>query len=157
MVYVASDHNGYEIKKTVIKILKDLGIFQYDVGPEEFDANDDYPLYGLMLAEKVAKNPADRGILICGTGGGMCIAANKVKGIRAAEAESVKEAELIRTDDNANILILSKLVYEPELYRQIIETWYKTPFSNAERHVRRLKQISDYENGNTPSPASTEV
>jgi ribose 5-phosphate isomerase B len=138
-------------------MLKDLGILQCDLGPFEIAPQDDYPLYAFMLAEKVAANPNDRGILVCGTGAGMCIAANKVKGIRAAEAESVAEAQAIRNDDDANILILSQLNYEPNLYKQIIDTWYHTPFSNAERHLRRLKQIADYENGNTPSPTSQEI
>lgn len=157
MVYIASDHAGLEIKETVIEILKDLGILQCDLGPFELDPEDDYPLYAIMLAEKVAANPADRGILICGTGAGMCIAANKVKGIRAAEAESAKEATLIRQHNDANVLILSRMCYEPHLYKEIIETWYNTPFSNEERHIRRLNQIKAYENGNTPSPASDKI
>lgn len=157
MLYIASDHAGLQIKNEIIEMLKDLGIMRVDMGPEYYNKEDDYPLYALMLAEEVAANPQNRGILICGTGGGMCIAANKVKGIRAAEAESVKEAELIRAHNDANILILSKLCYDPVLYKEIINTWYKTPFSNDARHVRRINQISDYENGNTPRPASTEV
>lgn len=157
MLYIASDHAGLQIKFEIIPMLKDLGILQYDLGPFELDPNDDYPLYAFMLAEKVAANPEDKGILICGTGGGMCIAANKVKGIRAAEAESVKEAKLIKEHNNANILILSMLCFDPVLYKEIIKTWYETPFSADERHVRRINQITQYENGDTPSPASQEI
>jgi len=157
MVYIASDHAGFEIKQQVIEILKDLGIWQYDFGPFEIDPNDDYPFYAFALSEKVAENPESKGILVCSTGGGMCIAANKVKGIRAAEAASPAEAVLIREHNNANVLILAKIDFHIEVIRQIVEAWYFTPFSNEERHVRRLKEISDYENGNTPSPTGSKV
>jgi len=150
MVYIASDHEGLEIKIQVIGILNDLGIAQTDLGPYELDPLDDYPLYAFKLCSKVMSEPDAKGILICGTGAGVCIAANKVKGIRAAEAESVDEAKLIREHNDANVLILSQLDFNYDLYKQIVATWYNTPFSGEERHVRRLKEISDYENGNTP-------
>lgn len=150
MVYIASDHKAFSIKSQVVDMCKDLGILQFDLGPEVYDAGDDYPNYAFAVAEQVASEPGAKGILLCGTGGGMTVAANKVKGVRAATANSVEEAKLIRTDDDANILVLSLIDFEYEKYRAIIETWYHTPFSNEERHIRRLKMITDYENGITP-------
>ena len=169
MVYIATDHRGFEIKKKINGYFQDHGIIFTDIGPFELHPEDDYPLFAFELCENVLKDPGSKGVLICGTGGGMCIAANKVIGIRAAEAESPEEAILIRTDDDANVLVLSKLEYDPEHIMLIIEAFLNTEFSNAERHVRRLKEISDYEkthntteepkiqNGDTPGASGNQL
>jgi ribose 5-phosphate isomerase B len=116
-----------------------------DYGPYQYNENDDFPLFAFEVAENVVKDNC-LGILICSSGAGMAIAANKVKGARAVFVESIEAAKLCREHNNCNILVLDNMTYESEKDHKIIWEWYNTPFSNEERHVRRLKQISDYEN-----------
>ncbi|HOY46651.1 MAG TPA: RpiB/LacA/LacB family sugar-phosphate isomerase [Candidatus Dojkabacteria bacterium] len=145
MIYIASDHRGLETKKSIMDFLKENGMQYQDAGPYEFNQNDDYPLFAFELAELVVKNNA-KGILICSTGSGMAIAANKVKGARAVFVESLEAARLSREHNDCNILVLDNMTYDPQKDHEIIKIWYNTPFSGEERHIRRLKEISDYEN-----------
>ena len=146
MYYIASDHAGFEVKNNLKDKMRMQGIHLVDLGPTVLDPGDDYPLYALDLAQEVAGDVMlNKGILICSSGAGMVIAANKVKGVRAAEIANVDEAVLSRQHNDANVLVLSKLALDYELYTRIIKVWLTTPFSFEERHLRRIKEITDYE------------
>lgn len=139
IIALASDHAGYELKVKVITYLKQIGIRTEDFGT--FKSDDvDYPDYGILAARAVAKGRADRGILICGSGIGMSIVANKVKGIRAALCNSPEIAEQSRRHINANILVMGGRVINHELALKIVAVWLKTPFE-GERHLRRINKI----------------
>lgn len=145
MIYIASDHNGFEAKTKIIAFMEASNLDYQDLGPFQFEKTDDYPDYAFPLAERVVAENAI-GILLCGSGTGICIAANKVKGARAAYVESVEHAIKAREDDDANILVLDSMTFSPVVDFPIIETFLNTKFSEAERHIRRIKKISDYEN-----------
>jgi len=145
MVYISSDHRGFEVKNKIRQFFSENGILHQDLGPFEYKEDDDYPFYAFELARMVVTNQG-MGILVCRSGAGMTIAANKVAGGRAALVESLEEAQLVRNDDDTNILVLDTETFDPQKDFEIIRTWLNTPFSNEERHIRRLKEISDYEN-----------
>lgn len=144
MIYLASDHRGFDAKEQLKVFLKSLNFDFEDLGPFEYNADDDYPDYAFKLGETVVKNSA-KGIIICGSGVGVNIAANKVHGVRAGYSESVENAVKSRTDDNTNILVLDSMTFNPDTDFPIVRTWLTTEFSNEERHARRLKKIADYE------------
>ncbi len=143
-VIIASDHAGLRLKEKVKRYLKRKKIEYEDLGTESFTSVD-YPDYALKVAEKVVKNKNTRGILICGTGTGMTIAANKVKGIRAVAAYDAFSAKMSRIDNDTNVLGLRGRFFPFEKIRKIITVWLDTPFSGEKRHKRRIKKISDYE------------
>lgn len=146
MLYVASDHAGFHLKNALITYLtKVLALPTEDLGPEAFHDDDDYPDYALPLAKKVASSKGSLGILICGSGVGMSIVANKINGIRAVLASSIESAEFARKEDNANVLCLAGRVLSDEHARAIVKAFIEKPFSGEERHVRRLKKIADLE------------
>lgn len=145
MVYITSDHKGFDIKGKTIEFLKANKIQYEDLGPFKYDPEDDYPDYAFMIGEKVVKEKS-KGIVFCGSGVGVCVAANKVKGVRASYIESEDHAIKSRTDDDANILVLDAMTFDPEIDYAIISTWLNTAFSQEERHIRRLRKIADYEN-----------
>ena len=143
-VIIASDHAGLRLKEKVKKYLAKKKIEYEDLGTESFTSVD-YPDYALKVAEKVAKNKNTRGILICGTGTGMTIAANKVKGIRAVAAYDAYSAKMSRIDNDTNVLGLRGRFFPLEKIKKIITVWLDTPFSGEKRHKRRIKKIGDYE------------
>jgi ribose 5-phosphate isomerase B len=143
-VIIASDHAGLRLKEKVKRYLKRKRIEYEDLGTESFTSVD-YPDYALKVAEKVLKNKNTRGILICGTGTGMTIAANKVKGIRAVAAYDAYSAKMSRIDNDTNVLGLRGRFFPFEKIRKIISVWLDTPFSGEKRHKRRIKKITDYE------------
>ena len=156
MIYISSDHKGFEIKNRLKELMREKGIHITDLGPYSFEPTDDYPLFAFELSQKVMEDPIlNKGILICSSGTGMGIAANKVKGIRAGEVGSIEEAKLSRLHNDCNVLVLSMLELDYDLYTEMIEVWLKTPFSYEERHIRRLNEISDYE-GSEPLVLETE-
>lgn len=146
MIYIGSDHAGFEVKETVKDYLSSIGMLHRDMGPYEYNKDDDYPLFAFDVAEAAANEPFSLGILICSSGVGMAIAANKVKGARAACIQSVEGARLAKEHNNCNVLVIDKLTFDPKLDFEIIKTFIFTAFSQEERDIRRLKQISDYEN-----------
>lgn len=157
MIYISSDHKGFEIKNKLIEIMRERGVHISDQGPFELNPTDDYPLYAFELAELVVKDTVlNKGVLICSSGTGMGIAANKVKGIRAGEVGSVEEAKLARLHNDCNVLVLSLLALDYDLYAEIIEAFLKTPFSYEERHIRRLREITDYENAHIKSDINSD-
>ncbi len=147
MLYIASDHAGFELKKFLVDRLKDTLKTPFeDLGPSTFVKDDDYPDFAVAVAKQVAKNKENLGILICGSGQGMCIAANKIKGIRAILGSSIKETEMGRKDNDANILCLAARVLSTEHALAIVKTFLNTAFDNQERRIRRLEKISKLEN-----------
>lgn len=143
-VIIASDHAGLRLKERVKRYLKRKKIEYEDLGTDSFSSVD-YPDYALKVAEKVVKNKNTRGILVCGTGTGMTIAANKVKGIRAVAAYDAYSAKMSRIDNDTNVLGLRGRFFPYEKIKKIITVWLDTPFSGEKRHKRRIKKIGDYE------------
>ncbi|MDD3998839.1 MAG: RpiB/LacA/LacB family sugar-phosphate isomerase [Candidatus Shapirobacteria bacterium] len=144
MIYIAADHRGFRLKEEIKKLLE-TELYEFrDLGAFEYDRNDDYPDFAIKIGEKITQENA-RGILICGSGAGASIAANKVKGIRAGLCTSVKQAASARSDDNINLLCLSADWVSLDDNQKITDTFLKTLFSSEERHLRRINQIKDYE------------
>lgn len=145
-VYLGADHAGYAVKEQLKQLLDKKKVVYEDVGTHTTTAAD-YPDYAKTVAQHVATEHDSRGILICGTGTGMAIAANKIKGIRAVVAYDTSSAILSRQHNNANILCLGGRILSPETIEQIVSVWLDTPFSGDERHVQRLKKITALEHG----------
>lgn len=143
-VIIASDHAGFRVKKKIIKYLERRKIKYKDLGTDSLESVD-YPDYALKVAEKVAQKRDRRGILVCGTGTGMTIAANKVKGIRAVAAYDSYSAKMSRIDNDTNVLGLRGRFFPFDKIKRIINVWLNTRFSGEGRHKRRLKKIADYE------------
>lgn len=143
-VAIASDHGGINIREEVKKLMEEMGIEFEDFGCE-CGTSVDYPDYALPVAEKVASGAFDRGILICGTGIGMSIAANKVKGIRCALVHDLFSAKATREHNDSNILAMGERVIGPGLAREIAKVWLETEFEGG-RHENRVGKIKAYEN-----------
>lgn len=141
---IASDHRGYPLKSELIKYLTKKNFEVIDFGTNSTNMVD-YPEYAFKLGEAVVKKDIDFGIVTCGTGIGISIACNKVKGVRCAKVDNVKEAELTRKDNDANVLALNGSM---PLYRakDIVDVFFKTNFTNVDRYVNRISQIIEYEN-----------
>lgn len=142
MIALGSDHGGWALKQEVMKHLDVRGLEYKDYGTYSEDSCD-YPVYGKAVAHAVAGGECEKGIIICGTGIGISITANKVKGIRAALCGDCFLAEMTRLHNDANILAMGARVVGPGLALKIVDTFLDTPFSGDERHVRRIKQIED--------------
>ena len=140
MIAIGSDHAGYELKLTVIEHLKERGEAFEDFGCDSPESVD-YPVYGKKVAEAVASGVYERGILICGTGIGISITANKVKGIRAALCGDCFSAEATRLHNDANILALGARSIGEGHALKIVDTFLDTPFSGEEKHLRRIQMI----------------
>lgn len=143
-VIVTADHAGVVIRNEVKDLLEELGIEYVDTGCEG-SGSVDYPDFALPAANRVANGEFDRGILICGTGIGMSIAANKVKGIRCALTHDVYSAKLTRQHNDTNVIAIGERVIGPGLAREIIQTWLETEFEGG-RHANRIGKIATYEN-----------
>lgn len=143
-IYLGADHRGFELKNKIGVWLKKQGHTIHDMGAEKLNTEDDYPEYAFKVAEAVAEQPHERrGIVICGSGAGMAVAANKVTGARAALLHDPKIVEAARRDDDITILALGADFISEEVARTVVETFLKTAFDPAERHVRRLKQLEE--------------
>ena len=142
MIAHGSDHGGFALKQEVIKHLEARGLEYKDYGTYS-DASCDYPVYGKAVAHAVADGECEKGIIICGTGIGISITANKVPGVRAALCGDCFSVEMTRLHNDANILAMGARVVGPGLALKIVDTFLDTPFSGAERHVRRINMIED--------------
>ena len=142
MIALGCDHGGYELKQEIIKYLEEHHLPYKDFGCDSTEAVD-YPVYARKVGKAIQDGACDKGILICGTGIGISIAANKMKGIRAALCTDCFCAEATREHNDANILALGARVTGPGLALEIVKAFLETPFSNDERHIRRIKQIED--------------
>jgi ribose 5-phosphate isomerase B len=144
-VYLGSDHAGFELKSRIIEWLASAGHEPVDCGPSSYDPDDDYPVYVLRAAARVAGDPGSLGVVIGGSGNGELIAANKVPGIRAAVAFSDETAQLARQHNDANVISLGARMYEEDAALGFVKVFIDTAFSGEARHVRRLAEITDYE------------
>lgn len=144
-VALGSDHGGYRLKEGLKQYLQELNIEYTDFGCNN-EQSVDYPDIGFKVSVEVKNGRYDRGILICGTGIGMSIVANKIKGIRASLCHDIFSARNTREHNDANILTLGARVISTELAREIIKVWLNTEFSQEERHINRLNKIKQEEN-----------
>ena len=139
---IGNDHSALELKAEIISFLKEKGHEVVDYGTNSSESCD-YPVYGEIVARAVAAGEVEQGILICGTGIGISITANKFKGIRAALCTDCFTAEATRLHNDANILAMGGRVVGPGLALKIVDTFLNTPFSGDERHIRRINMIED--------------
>ncbi len=142
-IAIGCDHGGIVLKPAVIKALTELGAEVVDLGTYD-ESSVDYPVYGLKVAEAVASGDCDAGVLMCGTGIGISISANKVKGIRAAVVTNEFMAEMTKRHNNANIIALGGRVVTPEQAESIVKAWFTAEYEGG-RHQRRLDMIADIE------------
>lgn len=142
-VAIGADHAGFELKERVKRHLESMGHSVLDVGTTSRESTD-YPPYAFRVAEAVRDGTADRGVLICDTGNGIAIAANKVEGIRAAIAINAEHAALSRRHNDANVLVLGAAITPPSEEIPLLDAWFSAPFEGG-RHARRVEQIRDYE------------
>ncbi|MDZ7744876.1 MAG: RpiB/LacA/LacB family sugar-phosphate isomerase [Candidatus Saccharibacteria bacterium] len=144
-IYVGADHNGYRLKELLEKHLNRLGYDVADDGDKKMDPADDFPVFAQKVVKDVlsADDKDARGILLCGSGQGMCMTANRFKGIRAALLFDYESARSSRNDDNSNIACLPANSLEPAEAFDILETWLNTPFEGARRFVRRIQAMDE--------------
>ncbi len=149
IIALGSDHRGYQLKGRLEKMLREMGHDVVDVGPPD-SQRVDYTDYAEVVSQKISSNEADRGILICGTGIGMAITANKFRGVRAATAHDELTAEMCRRHNDVNVLCLSGDMLSERPIDSMIEIWLKTPFEGG-RHARRVEKIRAIEDRINPS------
>ncbi|MDO8140795.1 MAG: ribose 5-phosphate isomerase B [Candidatus Brocadiales bacterium] len=145
-IALASDHRGFDFKKRVVSMLPQMGHTVKDFGTTTSTESVDYPDFGLKAARSVGSGDCDRGILICGTGIGMSLVANKVKGVRAAVCHNLYTVEMSRRHNDSNVLCIGADVVDQELLEQKVKLWLDTPFEGG-RHARRVDKIMDAEDG----------
>lgn len=146
-IAIGTDHGGIHLKPALLKHLKERGIEYKDFGCYD-ETSTDYNEYALAVSEAVASGEFDKGILICGTGIGMSIVANKVKGIRCAHCHDTFSARMTRLHNDANVLAFGERVIGAGLMLDIVDAFIDTPFSNEERHVNRVNKIKAQEERN---------
>lgn len=144
-IYLGADHNGFAYKQQIADFLQRSGHEVVDDGDTSLQPEDDFPNFAGKVAHNILSDSDHqaRGILICGSGQGMCMAANRFKGIRASLCWNLSEARSARNDDDSNVLCLSAKELDVASTEAIITTWLNTPFANADRFVRRLKQLDE--------------
>jgi len=143
-VFIGADHAGFKLKESLKKFLDLKKIAYKDLGNLKYDGDDDYPEFGIKVAEAVAKN-GGKGILVCGSSYGVCVVANKKRGVRAVSIATAEDAKLSRQHNDANILCLSGWNMRSDYAAKIVATFLKTKDSRAVRHVRRQRKIREYE------------
>lgn len=151
-IAVGNDHRGVAVKQRLVGLLRDLGHEVTDLGATS-QASVDYPDYAIPVAEAVSTEKAEKGILLCGTGHGMCIAANKVVGVRAVNCHDVIDAELSRRHNDANVMCLSADLIGEEQIEKMVRTWLATDFEGG-RHARRLEKLANYEKEHEAKPGA---
>ena len=144
-ISIGSDHGGYELKTAIVAHLENMGYSVVDVGTHSSDRCD-YPDYAAAAARLVASGECDRGIVICTTGIGVSISANKIKGIRCALLCDVISARMTRSHNDTNMMALGAAMIQPELAIQLVDIWLSTPFSGEPRHQQRVDKIMALEN-----------
>lgn len=144
-IAVAADHGGYDLKSKIIQWIKDEDIVVTDLGNHKFDPKDDYPDFAEALAIEISKAKADKGILICGSGIGACITANKIKGARASICHDTYSARQGVEHDDMNILCLGARVIGEELAKELVFSFLNAKFINEERFLRRLEKVKKLE------------
>jgi len=142
ITYLGADHNGFKLKENLKEYFDNKKIAYQDLGNVKFDRHDDYPVYAKQVAKKVAASKNARGILICGSGQGMCMTANKLRNVRAALGWSVAAAKRARHDDDANIICIPAWRLNNEQAMRVIKAWLNTDFGKLARYKRRIKKIN---------------
>ncbi|KKR89127.1 MAG: hypothetical protein UU85_C0003G0044 [Candidatus Wolfebacteria bacterium GW2011_GWA2_42_10] len=146
LIYIGADHQGFRLKESLKKFLKNQGYEIVDVGNSHYDEDDDYPDFAGLVARQVAQDSTNRrGVVICSSGVGVDITANKFKGARSALVDNIEAARLSRHDDDANVLALAARFINEEEAKKILDIWLKTPFSGEEKHKKRLEKIKNIE------------
>jgi ribose 5-phosphate isomerase B len=145
MIYLGTDHRGFELKEQIKEFLKEQGIAFEDLGSHQLDPNDDYTDIGFLVAKKIAEKPDEnRGILLCGSGIGVVIAANRIKRVRAGLCLSTWMAEHGRQNEDINILALASNLTDLETSKDIIKTFLNTSFLMTENYIRRKKELDEF-------------
>jgi ribose 5-phosphate isomerase B len=147
-IIIASDHAGVVYKAVLVKEMQEKGYTVNDLGTFDPNQPDDYPDYAVKVAEAILAKQGEKGIIICGSGVGVSVAANKFKGIRAGVCHDTYSAHQCVEHDDANVLCIGQRIIGIELAREVVFTFLKAVFSNEERHVRRLKKIAFIEDSN---------
>lgn len=150
-IFIGADHRGFELKEFLKEKLEENNFEVKDCGNLVYDPSDDYPDFAFKVGEAVSQEPQSLGILICGSGAGVCFAVNKIKGIRASVIYNEKMAEMAKADDDLNVLCLASDFIDKEKAWRIVETFLKTQFKNEEKYLRRIKKVNEYENKNYSS------
>lgn len=145
MIYIGADHRGFELKQTLKKRLEDENLEVIDLGDEILNPEDDYVDYAKKVAIAVAQDEVNRGILLCGSGAGVDIVANKIDGVRCALVFDRQRAAQAREHEDANIIALPADILDENLAYDLVRTFLDTPFSNEDRHKRRIDKIEDLE------------
>ena len=148
-IHLGCDHAGFEVKEKLVSYLKEKNHEVIDHGAHIYDAQDDYPLFCFLAAQNTAKDKTSLGIVLGGSGNGEQIAANKIKGVRAALAWSAETAKLAREHNNANVIGIGARMHSFEEITKIVDAFINTSFANDERHIRRINQLSQMENNGT--------
>ncbi|MFH1631813.1 MAG: RpiB/LacA/LacB family sugar-phosphate isomerase [bacterium] len=144
-IYIGADHAGFDMKKSICEHLDARGFIVEDLGAHSLDPADDYPQFAESVADAVVEHSGALGVLSCGNAEGVCIAANKIDGVRAGVGYSVDAARTMRSDDDANIICIPGRLDIPDDPLMIVDAYVDTPFSDAPRHNRRLDQINKLE------------
>lgn len=148
-IFIGADHRGLKLKEKLKQFLSNKGYTVFDKGNDHYDESDDYPDFAGLVAQEVAEDPDNRrGILICGSGVGIDVAANKFSRVRSALANNSDQAFSSRNDVDANVLCLAADFLDEEEAKKILSVWLQTPFSKEERHKRRLRKIGEIEASN---------
>ena len=145
IVYIGADHAGFQLKERIKLMLTREGFVVHDLGNTQYEQTDDYPDYAKLVAEKTAKGRLARGILVCGSGVGMCMAANKVKGARAVWADSEKLAQAAVEQNHANVLCMGQGFIEMKQAEKVVRAFLETTPSTEARHKRRVKKLGNLE------------
>jgi ribose 5-phosphate isomerase B len=145
MLFIGADHRGFRLKEKLKLFLEEQGIEFQDLGNHKLEPKDDYPDFAARVAEKVSQNPQDRGVLLCGSGAGAAITADKFPNIRAALGFDPRQVKMARSDDDVNVLALAADFVSGPQAKEILKVFLETPFSYQERHQRRLEKIKQIE------------
>ncbi len=149
IIFIGADHRGFKLKEELKQFISNKGYTVVDKGSDHYDETDDYPDFAGAVAQEVIQDPDNRrGILICGSGVGIDVVANKFSRIRSALANNSDQAFSSRNDVDANVLCLAADFLDEEEAKKILSVWLQTPFSKEERHKRRLRKIAEIESGN---------
>ena len=149
-IALGTDHNGFEFRNQIAEMLHELGHDVQDLGAHVYDPLDDYPDFSRLVAEAVASGEAARGVLVCGSGVGASIAANKIRGVRAAMCHDTYSAHQGVEHDDMNVLCMGARIVGIEIAREVLEAFLNARFTEEERHVRRLNKVKAIEAGQLP-------
>ena len=144
-VYIGTDHNGFYLRNSLVEYLKKAGYDIHDESLKELDPADDFPVFAARVVKDIltSSDPDPRGILLCGSGQGMCMAANRFRGIRAAMVYDRESVRSSRNDDDANVICLPAETLEKDEAKVMVETFLNTPFAGAERYRRRIREMDE--------------